>query len=115
MGLGEIDDGIDVALIRHLSRQKDHTVVDGDIDVLMFNLFLLVDGAFDIELHLVVIPVNAGTSTVAGDVDRQNGSGSDKHDAAAADEAGDGERQNGVSEWFHGSGRANWIHQCSPQ
>ncbi len=115
MGLGKINDGIDIALIGHLTCQQYHTVVDSDVDVLMFNLFLFVDRTFDIKLHLVVIPVNAGTSAVASDVDRQNGSGSDEHDAAAADEAGDGERQNGVSEWFHGSGRADWIHQCSPQ
>ena len=100
MGFREIDDGIDVALIRHLSRQKDHTVVDGDIDVFVFNLLLFVDRALDIKLHLVVIPVNAGTSTVASNINRQDSSGSDEHDAAAADKAGDGKRQNGVTERF---------------
>ena len=100
MGFREIDDGIDVALIRYLSRQKDHTVVDGDIDVFVFNLLLFVDRALDIKLHLVVIPVNTGTSTAAGNINRQDSSGSDEHDAAAADKAGDGKRQNGVTERF---------------
>ena len=100
MGFGEINDGIDIALIRHLSRQKHYTVVDGDIDMFVLNLLLFVDRALDIELHLVVIPVDAGASAVASHINRKDSGGSDEHDAAAADKAGNGKCQNGVTERF---------------